>query len=36
MRKTYEKPKLRKVGQLKDVTRGLETPNGPLPNGPLP
>ena len=25
MRKRYEKPKLRRVGQLKDVTRGLLT-----------
>ncbi|MGM0493379.1 MAG: lasso RiPP family leader peptide-containing protein [Armatimonadota bacterium] len=25
MRRQYEKPKLRRVGQLKDVTRGIET-----------
>ncbi|MGM0493378.1 MAG: lasso RiPP family leader peptide-containing protein [Armatimonadota bacterium] len=32
MRKGYEKPKLRKVGQLKDITRGTITefvPDGP-------
>ena len=26
MRKEYSKPKLRKVGQLKDITRGQITP----------
>jgi len=26
MRKAYHKPKLRKVGQLKDITRGFPSP----------
>ncbi|MFP4249578.1 MAG: lasso RiPP family leader peptide-containing protein [Armatimonadota bacterium] len=26
VRKEYQKPTLRKVGQLKDVTRGTQTP----------